>query len=96
MLTVGVGGSPIGRGADLLVVDDPVKNYAGRHVPADPPAGQEWWTGTMASRIEPGGAVILIMARWHEDDLAGFLLREDPGRLDRAAPARHRRRRPTT
>lgn len=38
----------------------------------------EWWTGTMASRIEPGGAVVLIMARWHESDLAGFLLREDP------------------
>jgi predicted phage terminase large subunit-like protein len=78
MLTVGVGGSPIGRGADLLVVDDPVKNYAEAMSPLIRQRVQEWWTGTMVSRIEPGGAVILIMARWHEDDLAGFLLREAP------------------
>lgn len=38
----------------------------------------EWYTGTMASRIEPGGAVVIIMARWHSDDLAGYLQREDP------------------
>lgn len=76
MLTVGVGGSPIGRGADLLIVDDPVKSYADAMSPLKRERLKEWWTGTMVSRIEPGGAVILIMARWHEDDLAGFLTRE--------------------
>lgn len=79
MLTVGVGGSPIGRGADLMVVDDPIKSYADAMSPLVRQRIQDWWTGTMVSRIEPGGAVILIMARWHEDDLAGFLLREQPG-----------------
>lgn len=79
MLTVGVGGSPIGRGADLLIVDDPIKSYADAMSPLVRKRVQDWWTGTMESRIEPGGAVILIMARWHEDDLAGFLLREAPG-----------------
>lgn len=78
MLTVGVGGSPIGRGADLCVVDDPIKSYADAMSPLVRKRVQDWWTGTMVSRIEPGGAVILIMARWHEDDLAGFLLREEP------------------
>lgn len=78
MLTVGVGGSPIGRGADLMIVDDPIKSYADAMSPLTRERVKEWWTGTMASRVEPDGAVILIMARWHEDDLAGFLLREDP------------------
>jgi predicted phage terminase large subunit-like protein len=76
MLTVGVGGSPTGRGGDLVLVDDPVKNYQDAMSPLIRDRVLEWWTGTMVSRIEPGGAVILIMARWHENDLAGFLLRE--------------------
>lgn len=78
MLTVGVGGSPIGRGADCMIIDDPVKSFEDAMSPLRRQRVKEWWTGTMASRVEPGGAVILIMARWHEDDLAGFLLREDP------------------
>lgn len=78
MLTVGVGGSPIGRGADLMIIDDPVKSYQDAMSPLVRQRVKEWWSGTMASRVEPGGAVILIMARWHEDDLAGFLLRESP------------------
>ena len=78
MLTVGVGGSPIGRGAKLLIVDDPIKSYADAMSPLVRKRVKDWWTGTMVSRIEPGGAVILIMARWHEDDLAGFLLKEQP------------------
>ena len=78
MLTVGVGGSPIGRGADLMVVDDPVKSFEDAMSPLKRQRVKEWWTGTMESRIEPGGAVVLVMARWHEDDLAGFLLKEAP------------------
>lgn len=78
MLTVGVGGSPIGRGADLMIVDDPFANFEDAMSPRIREKVQEWWTGTMVSRIEPGGAVIIICARWHEDDLPGFLLREDP------------------
>ncbi len=79
MLTVGVGGSPIGRGADLLIVDDPTKSYADAMSETMRRKVKEWWTGTMVSRIEPGAAVIIIMARWHEDDLAGWLLAEEPG-----------------
>lgn len=78
MITVGVGGSPIGRGGDLVIVDDPYANFEDAMSPTIRRKVQEWWTGTMVGRIEPGGAVIIICARWHEDDLTGFLLREDP------------------
>lgn len=77
MLTLGVGGSPIGWGADLMIIDDPIKSYEKAMSELGRRRVQEWWSGTMASRVEPGGAVILVMARWHEDDLAGWLLRED-------------------
>jgi len=78
MLTVGVGGAPIGRGGDLVIVDDPIPNFAAAMSPTTRKNLHEWWTGTMESRIEPGGAVIMIAARWHENDLAGFLLANDP------------------
>lgn len=80
MLTLGVGGSPIGRGADLLIIDDPYGSFADAMSPTIRQAVIDWWTGTMVSRIEPGGAVIIICSRWHEDDLSGFLLREQPDR----------------
>lgn len=76
MLTVGVGGSPIGRGADLMIIDDPIKSFEDAMSPKVRQRVKDWWSGTMASRLEPDGAVILIMARWHEDDLAGWLLEE--------------------
>ena len=78
LLAIGVGGSPIGRGGDLIVVDDPFRNFAQAMSPLERQRVKEWWTGTMVSRIEPGGAVIIICARWHEDDLSGFLLSEAP------------------
>lgn len=77
MLTLGVGGSPIGRGGNLVIVDDPYKNFADAMNPNVRKKVLEWWTGTMVSRIEPGGSVIIIMARWHKDDLIGVLSREE-------------------
>lgn len=79
MLTIGTGGSPIGRGADLMIIDDPTKSYGDAMSPLVRERVKTWWAGTMASRVEPGGAVILVMARWHQDDLAGWLMAEDPG-----------------
>ncbi len=76
MVTAGVGGPLTGRGANLLIVDDPVKN-------AEEAASQvyrektwDWWASTAYTRLEPGGAAVVVMTRWHEDDLAGRLLRE--------------------
>lgn len=71
MTTAGVGGSITGRGADLLVVDDPVKNWEKAQSKADRDRVWDWWTGTAYPRLEPGASVVIIMARWHLDDLAG-------------------------
>lgn len=80
MLALGVGGSPIGRGADLLLVDDPIKSWEMAQNPEQRrKVNETWWQGTMSSRLEPGATVIVICSRWHEDDLSGFLQREYPG-----------------
>ena len=78
MLTVGVGGAPIGRGGDLIIVDDPLKSWEAAMSALQRERVIDWWTGTMESRREPGAAVVVICARWHEDDLTGYLLREAP------------------
>lgn len=76
MKTSGVGGPLTGRGADLLIIDDPVKN-------AEEAASQvyrdktwDWWQSTAFTRLEPGGCVIVIQTRWHEEDLLGRILQQ--------------------
>ncbi|MBP6003263.1 MAG: phage terminase large subunit [Pyrinomonadaceae bacterium] len=73
---VGVGGGVTGFGADLIIIDDPVKSRA----EADSKVFRErvwnWFNDDLYTRLEPGGAIILIQTRWHEDDLAGRLLNE--------------------
>lgn len=81
MTTAGVGGPITGRGADLFIIDDPVKNAEEANSPTVREKHWQWYQAVARTRIEPGGAIILIMTRWHEDDLAGRLLRqmeEDP------------------
>jgi predicted phage terminase large subunit-like protein len=74
MLSIGIGGSMIGRGFDLLLIDDPIGSWEDAKSELVRDRMWEWWEGTARSRIEPGGAVILIMARWHPDDLAGRMV----------------------
>ena len=73
MITAGVGGPITGRGAHVLVIDDPIKN-------AEEAASQtlrdkihEWYLSTAYTRLEsdPEGAIIIVMTRWNEDDLLG-------------------------
>lgn len=73
---VGVGAGVTGFGADLIIVDDPVK---GREEASSEICREKlwnWFNDDLSTRLEPGGAIILIQTRWHEDDLAGRLLRE--------------------
>lgn len=76
MLTAGVGGPLIGSGANLLIIDDPIKN----HEEADSPLQREklwdWIQSTAFTRLEPDGAVIVIMHRWRRDDIVGTLKKE--------------------
>jgi hypothetical protein len=73
---LGARGAITGRGADLLLIDDPIKSSEAAHSATARRALQAWYESVAYPRLEPGGAVVLIQTRWHEDDLAGWLLRE--------------------
>ena len=76
----GVGGGVTGMGADLLIIDDPVKSRKEANSKTYRDTVYDWYTDDLYTRLEPGGAIILIMTRWHEDDLAGRILRSDEGK----------------
>lgn len=76
MVTAGAGGSITGRGAHLLLVDDPLKNAEEAGSAAVRNRIWDWWQSTAYTRLEPDGAAIIIQTRWHEDDLCGKLLAE--------------------
>lgn len=75
---VGRGGPITGRGAHLLLIDDPLKDAEEARSEVIRRALHEWFSSVAYTRLQPGGAVVLISTRWHEDDLAGRLIREDP------------------
>lgn len=74
---VGVGGPLTGRGAHILLIDDPHKNRQEAESTVMRERVWEWFASTAYTRLEEKGAVIVIMTRWHEDDLAGRLLAGD-------------------
>ena len=74
MTTAGVGGSITGRGAHLLVIDDPLKNAEEAMSEMIREKQWEWWLSTTRSRLEPGAVVVVLMTRWHQADLGGRLL----------------------
>lgn len=76
MVTAGVGGPLTGRGADLLIVDDYVKNAEEAASEVIREKTWEWWQSTARTRIHPGGAAIVVATRWHDDDLIGRLLKQ--------------------
>jgi predicted phage terminase large subunit-like protein len=73
MQTAGVGGPITGKGASLLVLDDVVKNAEEASSSTYRARVWEWFRSTAYTRIEPDGAVVIIMTRWHEGDLVGCL-----------------------
>lgn len=79
VLAVGVSGPVTGQGALLGVIDDPHKDWEEAQSLTERNRVWNWFRGTFRTRIWEGGAIVLIMTRWHEDDLAGRLLAEQPG-----------------
>lgn len=73
---VGVGGPLTGRGAHLLLIDDPVKNREDAESEIVRKKTKDWYTSTAYTRLMPGGRVVVIQTRWHEDDLSGWLQTE--------------------
>ena len=76
MLTAGIGGGILGRGADLFAIDDPVKNAQEARSPVSRESVWQWYTTTALTRLQPNAIQLLMMSRWNEDDLAGRLLKE--------------------
>lgn len=76
----GVGGPITGRGAMLGIIDDPVKDWEEAQSEKYREKTWDWFKGTFRTRIWQNGVIFLIMTRWHEHDLAGKLLMEQPGR----------------
>ena len=71
----GVGGAITGRGADLLIIDDPHKE---QDVRADGKAfdkAMNWYTAGPRQRLQPGGAIVIVMTRWSTKDVTGQLLK---------------------
>ena len=76
----GVGGSITGRGADVLIIDDPhTEQTVGSKESLE--RTFEWYTSGPRQRLQPGGAIVLVMTRWAQNDLTGKLIREqrNPG-----------------
>jgi predicted phage terminase large subunit-like protein len=74
MATAGVGGPLTGRGANLMIIDDPVKNSEDANSDVIREKQWDWFRSTAYTRLEPGGSIVLVMTRWHDDDLAGRIL----------------------
>jgi predicted phage terminase large subunit-like protein len=77
MWAAGVGGPITGKGFHLGIIDDPVKNADDANSKIIRDKHKEWYTTTFLTREEPDAAIVLIMTRWNEDDLAGWLLAEE-------------------
>jgi len=76
MQTAGIGGALTGKGADIAIIDDPIKNSQMAASKTNREMQWDWYKSTMYTRLEPGAGILLVMTRWHEEDLAGKLLHE--------------------
>ena len=77
---VGVGNAVAGYGALDLIIDDPVKSRKESNSPAYRQMVWDWYTDDLVTRLEPNGGIVLQMTRWHEDDLAGRIIRSEEGK----------------
>lgn len=79
---VGVMGGLSGRPADIAIIDDPVKDAKESESQTYRNNVWEWYVNVLETRLHNASKVILIMTRWHEDDLAGRLLKKEPNKWD--------------
>ncbi len=78
--TVGVGGSLTGTPADIAIIDDPVKDAMEANSPQQRDNVWDWYTTVLSTRLHNESRQLLIMTRWHEDDLAGRILNSPDGK----------------
>jgi predicted phage terminase large subunit-like protein len=72
----GIGGGIVGKGAHLLVIDDPYKKRDEADSETYRKGVSRWYTGSAYTRLEPGGAIVVIHNRWSPEDLAGELIQK--------------------
>lgn len=71
-----IGGSGSGQPADLIIIDDPIKDRKEADSATERENVWDWWTDVAVARLAPGTSVVVILTRWHDDDLAGRLLKQ--------------------
>lgn len=76
-VAAGVGTAVTGRGAHIALIDDPFKDREEADSERRRDLVDDWYRSTLFTRLMPGGAIVLIQTRWHEDDLAGRLLERE-------------------
>lgn len=76
MVALGTDGAIMGRRPNLLIVDDPVKSAKEANSAVERDRLWEWWQGTARDRLEPNASIVLVMHRWHPEDLCGRLISE--------------------
>ncbi len=81
-VAAGVGTAVTGRGAHVLLIDDPFKDREEADSERRRQIVDDWFRSTAYTRLMPGGAIVLIQTRWHEDDLAGRLLERERRKED--------------
>ena len=74
MTSAGAGGAITGRGADLFIIDDPHRGWEDANSATQRAKVWDWYRSVARTRLEPGGRILIITTRWHDDDLAGRLL----------------------
>ena len=72
-MAVGVDGGATGMGANILIIDDPIKGWKFALSPTVRETVKNWYRTDAYTRLAPGGGVLIIQTRWHEDDLGGWL-----------------------
>lgn len=85
MVCAGVGGPITGKGADVFIIDDYVKNSEEANSLTMREKNWAWYTSTARSRMEPGGSVVVMATRWHTDDLIGKILQREQFNIERIA-----------
>ena len=75
---IGVGGTVTGKGADVLIIDDPHSEQEAAMAASNPEVYDkvyEWYTSGPRQRLQPGGAIVVVMTRWAQRDLTGQVLK---------------------
>lgn len=80
MLAAGFSSGVTGFGSDLMLIDDIVKDAATIDSDTKRKAILTEYQGSLANRIHPGGSCMIVMTRWHSEDLAGTMLKQEPER----------------